>query len=327
MSSFRMLTTAALGVTTLLILLPGCSSIEDPWPQKPGPKVLTSFAPYYCFALNVAGDDAAVRCVMSETGPHQFDPTPRHAIAMRRADLFFINGLDLDNVIANKMVKASRNSKLKLVETSKAIPQRDLREGGCSCGHDHEHDHSHHDHHHVRYDPHVWLGVPEAIKMVGLIRDELKRIDPEHAAGYDERAAAYIAKLEQLHAEGRKLLADKKERKLLTFHDSLFYFARSFGLEVADAIESSPGNEPDTQTLANLVEICREKGVRHIAVEPQYDSNNSARTILRELKAKGVDAEFVTVDPLETAKASEMGADWYENKMRENLRNLAEKLK
>lgn len=308
----------------LALALSGCGKTPDPWPEKPGPRVLTSFAPLYCFALNVAGDNANVLCVMAETGPHEFDPTPRDAIAVKRADLFLINGLDLDNEIARRLTRGSRNSKI-VVEASAAIPKDQLLEGTCNCGHEHHAKDGEADHEHV--DPHVWLGIPEAVKMVEKIRDVLKEKDPAHISGYDKRAAAYIERLNKLLAEGREQLKGKRERKLLAFHDSLKYFAQAFKLEIADSIEMAPGSEPDAKTLSQLVAKCREAGVRHIAVEPQYDSNTSAKTILRELKSKGIDAEFVTVDPIETASTTELNAEFYEKKMRENLAQLAEKLK
>lgn len=307
----------------VLALTPGCTKVADPWPQKPGPRVLASFAPIYCFALNVAGDDANVLCVMSESGPHEFDPSARDAAAVSRADLFVINGLDLDNQIARKMTQSARRGGLKIVEASSAISKKDLLEGACNCG---DHDAHHHDDGHEHIDPHVWMGIPEAIKMVGKIRDELKEQDPAHAEGYDRRAAAYIERLNKLLAEGREMLKTKKNRNLLSFHDSLRYFARAFDLEIVDTIETSPGSEPDANSLQELIKKCQEKAVRVIAVEPQYDAKGAARTILRELKNKGIETKFATIDPIETASAAELNADLYENKMRENLRQLAEKL-
>jgi zinc transport system substrate-binding protein len=304
--------------------LPGCHQTPDPWPEKPGPRVLTSFAPLYCFALNVAGEDANVLCVMGETGPHEFDPTPRDAAAVKRADLFVINGLDLDDTVARKMKRGGQNSALEIVMASDGIPKDRLVEGTCNCGHE---KHEKEDADHVHIDPHVWLGIPEAIKMVEKIRDELKLKDPAHATGYDKRAVAYVERLNKLHADGREILKGKRERKLLAFHDSLRYFARALDLEIVDSIEAAPGSEPDAKTLSELVKKCKETGVRHIAVEPQYDSNTSAKVILRELRSKGIEAEFVIVDPIETAPASELNAEFYEKRMRENLSRLAEKLK
>src|SRR5439155_25399323 len=103
----RLLFAAALLVAPLLALQRGCSKIPDGWPERPGPRVLTSFAPIQCFALNVAGDDAAVQWVMSGEGPHGFDPSARDMVKLDRANLFFINGLMLDDDIAAKMIKGS----------------------------------------------------------------------------------------------------------------------------------------------------------------------------------------------------------------------------
>jgi zinc transport system substrate-binding protein len=246
-------------------------------------------------------------------------------VALRRADLMVINGLGLDNSMARKLMRASRNRGLKLVEAGAAIPTSQLREGACTCGHDHgeeEHDPSH-----VHYDPHVWLGIPEAIVMVQAIRDALIAADPEHRSGYEERASAYVERLQALMQEGRSLLADKKDRRLLAFHDSLFYFARTFDLEVVDSIEATPGQEPDSSKLKEIIAMSKGKGVRAIAVEPQYASDTSARVILRALRNEGIDADFVVVDTLETARPDEMTESYYENKMRQNLQNLAAKLK
>jgi zinc transport system substrate-binding protein len=318
---------ALLSLVAGIAVIPfGCSGPKDPWPEKPVPRVLASFAPLYCFALNVAGDDAAVRCVMTDTGPHHFDPSPEQAVAVRRADLFFIIGLELDDRIAAKMVKGSRNKSLRIVETADAIPKDMLREGECTCGHEHgDKEKDDPNHHHI--DPHVWLGIPQAVKMVGGIRDALKERDPEHAKGYDERAAKYIEKLNKLQDEGKEMLAATKNRKLLTFHDSLRYFAAAFDLELVDAIETAPGAEPDAKKLEELIATAKREHIRVIAVEPQYDSNTSAKVILNALKRAGIDAQLVVVDPLETARPDELNAEFYERKMRENIRNLADKLK
>ena len=58
------------GVILLAALLPfGCGSGPDGvWPDRPGPKVVVSFAPVYCWAVNVAGDDAVVKNMFGHAG-------------------------------------------------------------------------------------------------------------------------------------------------------------------------------------------------------------------------------------------------------------------
>src|SRR5580704_5543731 len=102
----RPIAAASIVIGLLAFALYGCNKAQDRWPEKPGPRILTSFAPLYCFAKNVAGDDASVLYVMSDTGPHEFDPKAEDAAAVSRADLFIINGLGLDDDIAAKLVRS-----------------------------------------------------------------------------------------------------------------------------------------------------------------------------------------------------------------------------
>lgn len=299
----------------------GCGG-DNLWPNDSRPKVVVSFAPIACFAMNVAGDDAVVKNMMTTSGPHHFNPTDADAKLLRRADVFFVNGLGLDEEVAEKLKRGSGNRKLAVVELGEKIPDGQLIDwgGGPAPGHE-GHNHGHHD-------PHVWLGPDLAVIMVEAIRDQLKQTDASHAAGYDARAAGYVAKLRQLKADGREMLKGKADRRLVTFHESLGYFAKEFGLEIAGVVMPKAGSEPNQQELEKLIDMCVEKKVRVIAVEPQYTANTSARTLVERLKARGVsDAVLVEIDPLETVRSDDLAADWYERKMRANLDALKQAMK
>jgi ABC-type Zn uptake system ZnuABC Zn-binding protein ZnuA len=305
----------------------GCSS-DDQWPDRPGPKVVVSFAPLYCFAVNVAGEDAVVKNMMTSSGPHHFNPTDADARLLRKADLFFVNGLGLDNQVAATLKRGSGNRKLRVVELGTRLPANMLVEGS----HDHHH-HDGHDHHHEHgADPHVWLSPDLAIILVEAIRDELMAIDPAHADGYDRRAADYIAKLKKLKADGVEMLKGKQDRKLVTFHEALAYFAKTYNLDIKGVVQKNPGVEPSAAEVNALIALCKKENVRLIAVEPQYTANTSARTIIDQLKAKEIpDPQLVEIDPLETITPDELAPDvipsWYERKMRANLDALAKAMK
>src|SRR3954467_7855958 len=127
--SGRELLLKAAGATSaaavLSLLLVGCSGKKPDadWPDKPGPKVVVSFAPLYCFAANVAGDDAVVKNVMTTTGPHDFNPTADDVRMVAKADIFFIVGLELDEASADKMKDGSGNTNLKIVKLGEQIPK------------------------------------------------------------------------------------------------------------------------------------------------------------------------------------------------------------
>ncbi len=306
----------------LLLALPSCEKKpSDVWPERPGPKILTSFAPIHCFALNVASDDAVVKTLMTTKGPHDLsEPAEHHLKLAAKADVLFLNGLGIDDKLGEK-IKSSVKPDLNLFALGSKLGENDLLEGECK----HEHHKAGEPHHHPT-DPHVWLGPSQAKKMVAMIRDELKRIDPAHADGYDARAAAYIARLDQLERDGKKLLEGKTEKRLLTHHDSLQYFTEAFGLRIVGFI-TNEGIEPGGERLKKIIADCEKYGCRIIAIEPQYPRNSAAATILSSLQMAGIQAEFVEVDPLETADEKDLTADYYERKMRQNLQNLANALR
>jgi ABC-type Zn uptake system ZnuABC Zn-binding protein ZnuA len=288
-----------------------------------GPKVVVSFAPLYCFAANVAGDDATVKNVMTTTGPHDFIPTDAEVRLVTNADILFIVGLGLDERQAELMKSGSGNTKLKVVELGERLDPKTLRDGfadgdGHGDGHKHE------------KDPHVWLSPDLAAGMANVIRDELKAADPAHAAGYDARAAAYVARLDRLKADGLARLKDKKDRRIVTFHDSMGYFADAFKLDVRGVLTQKPGQEPDDKQMSKLISICSDKTnpTRVIVVEPQYSNSNSGETLRKELAAKGVpDPKLVEFNTLETVRPDDLTPDWYEKEMGKNLAALAADLK
>jgi ABC-type Zn uptake system ZnuABC Zn-binding protein ZnuA len=317
--------TAVIGLFLgLLVTVPmaGCGDSGPDWPERPGPKVVVSFPPLYCFAANVGGDEVSVKSVMSSQGPHHFDPKPADARLLSKADLFVVNGLTLDERIAEKMTAAAGSKTLKLVNLGDRFHINELEMGAC------EHEGGDHHHHSHATDPHVWLGPDMAIRQVEGIRDALKEVDPSRAAGYDSRAAEYVAKIRQIKADGLAKLAGKADRKIVTFHGSLAYFAREFKIDVVEVIQKNPGQEPSAAALKKLVDVCVEKKVRVIVGDPQYSGQGSARRVLSELKAKGIaDAVLVEIDPLETAPPTELNAGWYDEKMRDNLDKLARELR
>lgn len=323
----------------------GCSSAPDPWAGKGEPRIVTSFPPLYCFARAVAGDKAAVINLCSNVGPHHYKYNPRDLVMMTRAQLLIANGLTLDDTFCDLLNSNSGNAKLSYLKLGKVMDDKnhDLLHtdsdepkrieapkdaAGHSHAHGHAHAHGHEGHDHGDHDPHIWLGIPQAQKMVSYIRDELKAIDPANAATYDQNAAAYLQKLEQLLKDGNEELKDikKEDRKLVTFHDSMQFFAGSFGLQITAVIEGGPGQSPSAERMKQLVEAC--KGIRVIAHEPQYEAR-SADTLQKELQEKHKQETKLTVlDPLETADPRDLetiddkGNDWYLRKMRENLANL-----
>ena len=296
-------------VIAALAMLSGCSPAANPWPAGKL-KVVVSFPPLDSFLKKVAGDHATVVCLAKEGGVHHYEPTAHDATLLRRANFLFANGLELDGAFLEKVVINSGNPKLSYIKLGEAIPenQRIKMANG-------------------EIDPHVWLGPTRAAIMVEAIRDRLKEADKEHAKDYDDNAESYSKELKNLLAHGRERFGSVKDKKLLSFHESLNYFAADFGLDVVGYIEVQPGMEPSTSRYADILKICKEQHVRVLAIEPQYPIR-AAENVKAELKKRGAgDVNIVEIDPLETATTKDLeDPDWYTKKMTENIDKLADEL-
>ncbi|MBI3407171.1 MAG: zinc ABC transporter substrate-binding protein [Planctomycetes bacterium] len=312
-------------VSLLAIPMQGCRKDQPVWPNDGKPRVLTTFAPLYCFAKNVAGDDAHVECLLTTQGPHGFsDPSNRDQKRVRGANVFFALGLGLDE-FAGKISNNAVNSKA-LLEIGEKIPPEKLLRMDAS---EHMHGEGDHHHHHGEFDPHVWLSPEHAILMVEAMEDKLCQADSKNKEKYHARAQAYAEELKKLHAYGNEKLAGKKNRKIISTHDALRYFGQAFGVEIVGCIRPTPEDEAGAAKISQLVKICKEQDVRVIAHEPQY-STASAETVRKEAANRGLKILLVEIDPLETADTAPGSANpdpgYYLKRMRENIDNLAKAL-
>jgi ABC-type Zn uptake system ZnuABC Zn-binding protein ZnuA len=330
-----------IGIVAVLALagfLASCTKSPPAWRERGGPpRVVVTIPALDNFVRNVGGDHVGVVCLCTTQGPHHYEYNTQDAMLLREADLFFAIGLKLDDKFADPIQRESHNPRLQYVKLGESKRMEKLLLH-LKEEHEHgkeEHDHAH-EHEHGEHDPHIWLGIPQAIVLVELIRDELKKADPNHEADYDKNAENYIKKLNKLLADGKGQLKEKKNRKIIAFHESLAYFAKSFDIDIVDVVEVMPGSEASQAHMVKLARECLDKDVRVIAVEPQYPRDTSAKLLQKEVKEKQKDKDiaFVAIDPLETVDKEDLKGDgkelkspeWYDKKMRQNLDNLAKAL-
>lgn len=298
----------------------GCTQMPDPWLEVPGKfKILVSFPPIYSMVKSIVGERAGVISLCTTTGPHDYAFNPKDTILLRKADLFFYNGLDLDNLFVERLARDASNPKIKFCSLGKKIPKNLRIESK-------EQKPGHEGHNHGSFDPHIWLGIPQTLLMINAIRDELSLLDPEGAEDYKSRASNLAAAIEELQKDGKSKLGGKKNKVIVTFHESLGYLGLSFGVEIAGVIQKSPGDTPNAVELAKIVQLCVEKKPSLIAVEPQYPKTTSAKILQEELKKRGMEIPLVEIDPLETCNVADLAAGWFEDKYKQNLEALVKNL-
>ncbi len=308
-------------VLVVAVAFVGCKlKKEEPTFAGGKVKVAVSFPALYSFAANVGGEHADVKTIKSTQGAHGSEVSVDERKTAEAADVLFINGLDLDEEFARKLRESSAKPNLKVVALGDILNERKhslmLHWDGGACA-DPTHDHQHGDH-----DPHCWLGIEQAIRYVEIIADELSDLDPAHKDQYRANAAAYIEKLKAIKAEGDAALegTPQADRKIVTAHASMAYFAKTFKLKIVDTIQKKAGAEPTQKELADLIKKCQANGVRVIAAEPQFSKEGGVRALAEALKLdpRGV----IELDNLEAAPAADLTLDWYEVKMRANVAAL-----
>ncbi len=122
----------------------------------------------------------------------------------------------------------------------------------------------HADHGHGLEDPHFWFDPLRVKIVVNDIAARLAVLDPDSADTFTANAAAYNAKLDELHSwTEEQVEAVAEERRLLvTSHDSFGYFANLYHFEVVGVVLSTTTDvEPSAGDLAELVHEVEENNV------------------------------------------------------------------
>ncbi len=235
--------------------------------------------------------------------PHDFRLSAQAAASMRTAALVVVNGLGLEEGMADALA-AARDDGVEVVEVGDLVEPRLLSEGGAP-------------------DPHVWLDPVRMAEAVPILGRRLEEAGVEGAVG---RAEDYRRMLLATVADMRTILAavPPERRRLVTNHDSFGYFADRFGFEVIGVV--IPGGstlaEPSAAHLDELARLIQLNEVPAIVAE------SGERVVLAESLADdlGGEVEVVTVHAAGLAPEGE-GPATYLDMLRTLAATIAEGLR
>jgi zinc/manganese transport system substrate-binding protein len=221
----------------------------------------------------VGGDSVDVHQILkANSDPHDYEPRPADVEAASGARLVFTNGDNLDGW-SKKLVREAGGSP-QVVDLGERIPAKIPGESGGPEG--------------SRYDPHWWHDPRNAEAAVRKIRDALVGANPQRKVTYERNAASYLRKLEALDREIAACVGGipRRERKLVTDHDAVGYFARRYGIDVVGAVIPSQTTQAQASAgdVARLTRLIEREGVR--AVFPENSINPKlARAIAKQTGA------------------------------------------
>jgi zinc transport system substrate-binding protein len=190
---------------------------------------------------------------------------------------------------AEGIIKGSQGQALVVVDSHQGVMLRQEVKGHGHHAHGDTHGHGdiHADAHEKAepIDPHIWLDLGNAQKMVDNILAGFIKKDPEGKAVYEKNAAAYKAKLQQLDEKFKQGLAECRTRLFIHGgHYAFNYLARRYNLTYVSAYGFSPNAEPSPRHITDIVKQMKRSGTNYVFYEELLQPR-IAETIARETGA------------------------------------------
>jgi zinc/manganese transport system substrate-binding protein len=219
------------------------------------------------FVRQVGGQRVEVHQILRpNSDPHAYEPRPSDAKELASAKTVFQSGGELDQWLDGLIRSTGAGHNVVRLIDSVHTAKR----GG-------------------RTDPHWWEDPRNAVLAVEAIRRSLIHDDPKHRRIYVRNAVAYEGTLRRLdHQIGvcmRKV--PRAQRKLVTTHDALGYFADRYRVEIIGALIPSLSSQaqPSVKQTERLVHQIRREQVK--AIFPERSLNPKLeQAVSREAGAK-----------------------------------------
>jgi ABC-type Zn uptake system ZnuABC Zn-binding protein ZnuA len=267
-------------IVAAALLVAACSSGVTPAPSGaatagPDPdalQVVTTTTVLADLVAQVGGTRVAVHSLVPKGGEvHTFDPTPSDARKITEADVIFMNGLGLDDWLAD--LASDTGTTAPIVALAEGLDGVDYIGGTTGQGAG-------------SANPHLWMNVAYGKRYVERIVEALSTAAPVDAAAFTAHGTAYLGRLADLDAWVREQVASvpAADRRVVSFHDAFPYYAAAYGLEIVGTVVDAPGQDPSAGEVGDLVEAIRADGVKAIFSEIQF-SDDLAQTIADETGA------------------------------------------
>ncbi len=209
--------------------------------------VATTISTLNSFVQGVGGERVIVKNIVPiGASPETFAPAPQDVATVADANLLVENGAGLESWLDRLLSDAGANG-LRVVICTQGLPVQNLN-------------------------PHLWMDPVLAKRYVAKVRDALIAIDPAHAAEYRRNAVTYDGRLDGLTRQIRAKIATipPSQRYMIVFHNAWFYYNNRFGITTLGFVERNPGQEPNPQQIAQLIDLAKQHNVRAVFSEPEY---------------------------------------------------------
>ena len=245
----------------VIVAIAGCTRPAAPAGSAPVvavENILADLARQIC-----GGRFTVVSLIPPGAEPHEYEPTPQDIAAVAGARMVIVNGAGLESFLTKMLGNAGGTRPVVVASAglqSRAAREGEVLEGGVGGAGPA-----------TDPDPHFWLDPVLVESYVRNIRDGLIGIDPAGESSYRANADVSIGRLQELDTWIRSQVAQipPADRKLVTNHESLGYFADRYGFRIVGTVIPSVSTEasPTPRQLARLVDGLKAAGARAVFLE------------------------------------------------------------
>jgi zinc/manganese transport system substrate-binding protein len=239
----------------------GCKEKQsDNIPPKK-PTIVVTYSVLGSVVKELAGDQFEVQVIIPNgLDIHEWEPSAKDAENILHASFIVENGLNLESGLSKTLAQA-RASGVKIFTASKYIQVRHVGEGEGIPSDDPDQKVG-------AEDPHLWL---DPLAMRNISEELAKVLTQEFKVNLSDRSTLLSQKLTALDSSIRAQVASlpAENRKLVTGHESLGYFAKAYDFKLVGAIIPSITTQAEVSAseLAELKSLIAANKVKVVFTE------------------------------------------------------------
>lgn len=269
-------------ISKIKILLFGCALLLFACSNKIQQENIISVTiePQRYFAEQLTDSLFRIECMVpAGTSPETYDPTPAQMANLTRSRAYFCIGhIGFEEVWIDKFKQ--NYPQIRFFDNSNGI--------ALITGHFHD----------GGIDPHIWSSPKVVRVIVQNMYAALTEIDPANKNRYAINLQRLLEQVDAVDVKITELLQNSSQKAFIIYHPALTYFARDYGL-TQYSIEAD-GKEPSPEQLKTLMEIAKEKGIKTVFVQQEFDRKNAG------LVAKETGCRLIVINPLSYDWGKEM---------------------
>jgi len=237
-------------------------------PAETKPNVIATTEDLASLAREVGGDRIVVDSIArGYQDPHFVEAKPSFILKLQKADLLIVVGRELEIGWLPPLIQQSRNAKVQVgadgyLDASQGVRILEIPTGQVTRAMGDVH---------PQGNPHYWLDPENGRAIAKSICDKLSQFRPADRAYFEQRLAAFGARLTEAEKKWLALMAPYKGIKVVTYHRSFANFADRFGLDIVGYVEPRPGIPPSPSHTLDLIQEMRRQNIKLILVEPYFD--------------------------------------------------------